>query len=136
MTWSPICARSSSAGLRTIASGLLLAALAALPACQRATAPAVATGGDAERGRALITAYDCGVCHTIPGVRGARGVVGPPLDRFGLRSYIGGVVPNTPDNLVRWIQDPRAIAPATAMPALGLAEPQARDVAAYLYELR
>jgi len=94
------------------------------------------TGGDPERGRALIAGYACGACHHIPGVRGARGVVGPPLDRFALRAYIGGRAPNTPENLVRWVQDPSALAPGTAMPAVGLDEQQARDVAAYLYQLR
>jgi cytochrome c2 len=94
------------------------------------------TGGDARAGRETIAAYQCGVCHAIPGVRGARGVVGPPLDRFALRSFIGGRVPNTPENLVRWVMDPGALAPGTAMPAVGLDEQQARDVAAYLYGLR
>ena len=114
---------------------VLLAALLATAGCER-PAPAIATGGDAARGRALIAAYQCGACHEIPGVRGARGTVGPPLTRFGLRSYIGGRAPNTPENLIRWIQDPSALAPGTAMPDMGISEPQARDVAAYLYALR
>lgn len=113
---------------------LLLAALVA--AGCGSEAPRVATGGDAQRGRALIADYHCGACHVIPGVRGARGAVGPPLTRFGLRSYVAGRVPNTPPNLIRWIQDPSALAPGTAMPAVGAGEQQARDVAAYLYTLR
>lgn len=115
---------------RRLAAALLLAS-----ACGPAP-PVVPTGGEPERGRALIASYQCGVCHTIPGVRGARGVVGPPLTRFALRSYIGGQAPNTPANLIRWIQDPSALAPGTAMPAIGVDEQQARDIAAYLYELR
>jgi cytochrome c1 len=43
-------------------------------------------------------------------------------------------LPNTPDNLVRWLRDPQAVSPQTIMPDLGLGEPQARDIAAYLYE--
>jgi cytochrome c2 len=116
---------------RHAAAAALLFALA----CERA-APVVATGGDAERGRALVAAYQCGVCHAIPGVRGARGTVGPPLAGFARRSFIGGQVPNTAENLIRWIQDPPALAPDTAMPAIGLGDAQARDVAAFLYELR
>jgi cytochrome c len=104
-------------------------------ACAR-EAPPPPTGGDPEAGRATIAAYQCGVCHTIPGVRGARGVVGPPLTGFALRSFIGGRVPNNPENLVRWVMDPSALAPGTAMPTIGLDERQARDVAAYLYRLR
>ena len=118
---------------RPAAAGLALAALLACGEGDRANA---VPGGDAERGRQLVAAYHCGACHAIPGVRGARGVVGPPLGGFARRSFIGGEVPNNPQNLVRWVEDPTAIEPRTAMPALGLDERQARDVAAYLYELR
>jgi cytochrome c len=119
---------------RTLA--VALACAATLAGCGR-DAPATAVpDGDPEAGRALVAAYQCGVCHTIPGIRAARGVVGPPLTRFALRSYIGGVVPNTPQNLVAWVMEPSALAPGTAMPSVGLDEQQARDVAAYLYQLR
>jgi cytochrome c1 len=96
----------------------------------------VPTGGNAAQGKLVIERYNCGSCHTIPGVRGARGLVAPPLFWFARRTYIGGEVPNTPDNLVRWVLSPQSIEPKTAMPALGLTEQQARDVAAYLYTLR
>lgn len=96
----------------------------------------VETGGNAERGAQLIGQFRCGACHIIPGIRGARGLVGPPLNYFGARTYVGGEVPNTPQNLVHWIQSPKSIEPGTAMPDLGLSEQQARDVAAYLYTLR
>ncbi|RIL08064.1 MAG: cytochrome C1 [Proteobacteria bacterium] len=117
------------------AAAALAAASLALAGCSR-DAPPVATGGDPARGRALVAAYECGVCHRIPGVRGARGVVGPPLAAFGLRSFIAGRIPNTPPNLVAWVTDPPRLVPETAMPALGLDDQQARDVAAYLYQLR
>jgi cytochrome c len=95
-----------------------------------------ATGGDAARGRTVVATYECGVCHQIPGVRAARGVVGPPLAAFGHRAFIGGMIPNSPGNLVRWVLDPPALDPRTAMPNLGLQEQEARDVAAFLYTLR
>lgn len=96
----------------------------------------VATGGDAARGAKLIGQFGCGSCHTIPGIHGANGVVGPPLYFFSRRTYIAGELPNSPANLVRWVLDPPAVEPKTAMPKLGLNEQQARDVAAYLYTLR
>lgn len=96
----------------------------------------VATGGNAAHGKQLIQNYGCGACHIVPGVQGARGLVGPPLLYFGQRTMIAGELPNTPDNLVRWIQNPPAIEPKTAMPDLGLTEDQAYDIAAYLYTLR
>jgi cytochrome c1 len=114
------------------------AAALALAACRdgRTGEYPVATSGDAHNGREVAGAMGCGSCHTIPGVRGAHGVVGPPLVAFGRRTYIAGELPNTPENLVRWIRDPKAVEPRTAMPTLGLSEQQARDVAAYLYTLR
>ncbi len=96
----------------------------------------VTTGGLAKRGEAVIADKNCGSCHTIPGISGAKGVVGPPLMFFGRRTYIAGQLPNQPDNLVRWIRSPQSVEPDTAMPNLGLTEQQARDVAAYLYQLR
>jgi cytochrome c len=96
----------------------------------------VDTGGRAENGAAVIERRNCGVCHTIPGVRNARGVVAAPLFWFSRRTFIAGEVPNTPANLIQWVREPQLIEPRTAMPALGLSEQEARDVAAYLYTLR
>ena len=92
-----------------------------------------ATGGDPTRGRQLLADYGCVTCHTIPGLAGARALVGPPLAQLRQRIYLGRSLPNTPDNVVRWIRDPRGIDPETAMPNLGVGEQQARDITAYLY---
>jgi cytochrome c1 len=92
--------------------------------------------GNPHRGKELIRSYACGTCHEIPGIYTARGVVGPPLLYFGRRTLIAGELPNSPDNLVRWIRDPRGVEPRTAMPALGVTSDQAHDIAAYLYTLR
>ncbi|MEO0692736.1 MAG: c-type cytochrome [Pseudomonadota bacterium] len=89
-----------------------------------------------DRGAALMIDYGCGACHVIPGVAGARGTVGPQLDGFASRAYVAGILPNTPGGLVRWLMNPTTHAPQTAMPDLGVTEPQARDMAAYLYTLR
>jgi cytochrome c1 len=94
------------------------------------------TGGDPQRAAALIQRYGCGSCHTIPGVAGAHAVVGPPLDRFALRSYIAGHLNNDAGTLVQWIQHPRRLDDRTAMPEMGVTEQDARDIAAYLYTLR
>lgn len=97
---------------------------------------AQSTGGDADRGRAVLAQYGCGACHIIPGVDGANGLVAPPLTLFAHRTFIAGEVPNTPDNLIKWIRTPQAIEARTAMPALGLSDREAHDAAAYLYTLR
>jgi cytochrome c len=93
------------------------------------------THGDPERGRLAIRAYGCATCHTVPGVPGADALVGPPLTSFAERSYVAGVLTNTPDNLVRWIRHPRQVDSLTAMPDMGVGERDARDIAAYLYTL-
>lgn len=98
-------------------------------------AETVFTGGDASRGRQVILRKSCGSCHTIPGVEGAAGLVGPPLFFFGRRTYIAGQLPNSPGNLLRWIRSPQSVERGTAMPNLGLTEQEARDVTAYLYQL-
>lgn len=94
------------------------------------------TGGDPARGKAAIGRYGCGSCHTIPGIRGANGLVGPPLAGIASRAYIAGVMQNTPDNLIQWVLDPPRVDQKTAMPKLGVADAEARDIASYLYTLR
>lgn len=93
-------------------------------------------GGDPDRGARAMIGHGCGACHTIPGVTGARGSVGPHLEGFADRAYVAGVLPNEPGGLVRWLVDPVAHSPMTAMPDLGVTEAEARDMAAYLYTLR
>jgi cytochrome c2 len=93
-------------------------------------------GGNARVGRDTIRKYGCYACHSIDGVPGARGLVGPPLDGIGNREFIAGELPNTPNNLMRWIQHPRQVEPHTVMPEMGVTEQDSRDIAAYLYTLR
>ena len=93
-------------------------------------------GGDARLGRTDIRKYGCNTCHEISGVPGARGLIGPRLDGIGQRYYIAGELPNTPDNLMLWIEHPRQVEPHTAMPEMGVTEQDSRDIAAYLYTLR
>jgi cytochrome c1 len=62
--------------------------------------------------------------------------VGPPLAGIASRAYIAGVLTNTPENMERWIQDPRAVDSLTAMPNAGVTETDARHITAYLYTLR
>lgn len=115
---------------------LFLLPLAWLAACDGGgPAPARVAGGDVVRGKLLLAQYQCGACHQIAGVAAARGQLGPPLDSFGRRSYIGGSLPNTPDMLTRWLVDPAALKPGTTMPAMGVSADDARHMAAYLYSL-
>ena len=93
-------------------------------------------GGNPENGRLLLRQFACGSCHAIPGVANAGGKVGPPLERVAHRVYLGGVLPNTPENMAVFIRAPHRIDPRTAMPDMGVSEQHARDMVAYLYTLR
>jgi cytochrome c2 len=130
-------ARESRAALLTIAV-CTASIVAACDGANEANAreAAAMTGGDPARGPALMRKYGCQTCHTIPGVVGADGLVGPPLTGIASRSYIGGVLPNAPDNMMRWISDPKAVDPLTAMPNVGVTPSDARHITAYLYTLR
>jgi mono/diheme cytochrome c family protein len=101
-----------------------------------AAEPAIASAPDAGRGKRAITQYACVTCHAIPGIVGANAPVGPPLKAIGTRGFIAGALPNTPENLVRWIRHPQVVNPKSAMPDLGVTERDARDIAAYLSTLR
>ena len=90
--------------------------------------------GDPDRGKTALTSYGCVACHTIPGVRGSNSLSAPPLIGISQRSYLAGMVENTPDNLRTWIQHPHKINPHTAMPEQGVTDQDASDMAAYLYQ--
>jgi cytochrome c len=120
---------------RVILSLLALAMVGG--ACR--TEPPAATSmvlGDSARGRQAIEKYGCGACHVIPGLRGARGKVGPALAGLADRPYLAGSLNNEPANLVEWIRWPRRIDPRTVMPNLGVTESDARDIAAFLSRAR
>ena len=90
----------------------------------------------AKRGKRAINQYGCVTCHAIPGIVGPNAPVGPPLAGVGARAMLGGVLPNTPENMVLWLRAPQQAAPLTAMPDLGVTERDARDIAAYLAALK
>jgi cytochrome c2 len=119
-----------------VAAALLATAAFAHAQSERAHPAWNVPGGDARRGHHLIAELGCGGCHTIPGVRNARGNVGPPLTAFGDRRFVAGMLENQPDNLIHWLEHPQSVVPGNAMPEMGISQAQARDIAAYLYTLR
>ncbi len=100
--------------------------------------PEIAAGGPAAEGRQLMAQKGCGSCHTIPGVPGANGAVGPNLAGIAGRTKIAGgaVANNGPDDLKKWIVDPPTLKPGTAMPKLGLNDDDATKIVAYLETLK
>ncbi|MDQ8732167.1 c-type cytochrome [Bradyrhizobium sp. LHD-71] len=92
--------------------------------------------GDPAKGRDLVAAVGCGVCHTIPGIPGATGIVGPPLTTFARRTYIAGIVPNEPTALSAWVSNAPSLLPQTAMPRLPISHDDATHIVAFLYTLQ
>ena len=113
---------------------LTLLLLLALASAARAADPP--PRGDAENGRLLLRQFGCGTCHRIPGVAAAESNAAPTLAAIRRRAYLAGMLPNTPENMVRWIREPRRIDPRTTMPDLQVSDAHARDMVAYLWGLR
>ena len=125
---------------RCFAALAAIACVALMTSCEgdnatQQTAQAT-TGGDAQRGKAAIFKYGCGSCHIIPGIREAHGLAGPPLSGIASRTYIAGVLPNTPQNMEQWLQDPPGVDEHTVMPNLHVTPQDAADIAGYLYTLK
>jgi cytochrome c2 len=118
---------------RLIAFALL--GVLAVAGCAPAKAQ-IASAGDARRGKIMITTYACGTCHQVPGVVGAHGMVGPPLDHMARRTVIAGLLPNTPPNMIQWLRAPQSVVPGNAMPDMGIGDQDARDLTAYLATLK
>ncbi len=92
--------------------------------------------GDPRQGVLALQQYACTTCHRIPGIVGAGADVGPPLGGVASRKYLAGLLPNSPENMIRWIRDPKGVSPATLMPDLKVSEEHARDMVAYLHTLK
>jgi cytochrome c len=61
--------------------------------------------------------------------------VGPSLDGLRSQRFIAGRLPNTPDNLTRFIMAPQTFSPGSAMPNLGVTDVEAQNMTAYLYSI-
>jgi len=94
-----------------------------------------ATRDPQEHARILLRQYACVACHRIPGVTGSDTLVGPPLDGIARRRLIAGRLPNTPQTMARWLREPQAVKPGSAMPDLGVTEAHAQLLADYLARL-
>jgi mono/diheme cytochrome c family protein len=91
---------------------------------------------DPQRGRRALEQYGCVGCHEIPGLVGPEARLGPPLEGIASRTMLGGVLPNSRENMVLWLRAPQAFTPHSAMPILGVTERDARDMAAFLAGLK
>jgi mono/diheme cytochrome c family protein len=118
-------------GSGAVALLVALACLGGVPLASASPSPASAQTGSAERGRELFSLY-CSICHRLEGIPSATGDIGPDLTAFEMREVIAGVLPNTPDNLARWLANPQTVKRDATMPALGLSSAQTSDLVALL----
>lgn len=86
-----------------------------------------------EGGDVLMRQYGCHSCHRIEGVVGPKVDTAPPLVDWPRRAFIAGVLPNSRENLARWIGAPRTVSPQTLMPDLGVPPAHARAMADFLF---
>ena len=109
------------------------AARVAAPGTARCEPRTDLPSSDEDAGPILLRQYACDACHVIEGVVGPRTFVGPPLRDWPRRGYIAGVLPNTRENLARFIEEPQAVSPGTLMPDLDVPPAHARAMADFLY---
>ncbi len=99
---------------------------------QRQTA---AQDPNAASGRAVFEANACVSCHTVSGTS-AHGTFGPNLSHVAGRATIAsGSVPNNPQNLRAFIDNPAHFKPGALMPAMHLNDRDLDAVTAYLMTL-
>jgi mono/diheme cytochrome c family protein len=87
-----------------------------------------------EAGKRIVTQGPCAACHTVSNTP-AQGKVGPQLDGIATRT-IAGVLPFSTDNVKKWVTNPPANKPGTAMPPYQLKDQYLDAIAAYLSTLR
>jgi len=92
-------------------------------------------GSPAAAGLRVYLLGTCIGCHTVRGVSG--GGIGPDLTHFGSRRTIaGGILPNTPENLARWVRQAPLVKPGSIMPEQKLSDAEVTALVAYLLSLR
>ncbi|HTN77921.1 MAG TPA: cytochrome c oxidase subunit II [Pirellulaceae bacterium] len=87
-------------------------------------------------GREKFESLSCVNCHAVRGTL-AVGTYGPDLTHLMSRETLAaGMVPNTREELRRWIENPQSVKPGCLMPAFGLSERDLDAVVSYLETLR
>ena len=101
-------------------------------ASHQRTPAAEPAGALATRGRELFLSTTCAMCHAVQGtVANAR--KGPVLTHVAERGTLAaGTLPNTADDMARWIRDPQQFKPGVNMPASNLSDADIAAIVAYL----
>ena len=89
-----------------------------------------------QAGRAAFVENGCGACHSMRGVPGANGEIGPDLTHVGSRLLIAGWLDGNVGNFGGWIASAQHIKPGNRMPSFDqLDGPTLRAMAAWLESL-
>ncbi len=101
---------------------------------ERQQKPPVPKTDDARKGQTLFTQKACGACHTVAGVPGALGKVGPNLTALKDRATLAsGIMENTPAKLASWIMEPKKHKPGALMILpIPVSEQESKQIAAFL----
>jgi len=90
----------------------------------------------AKHGYDVFMERTCIMCHTISGTQAGSGV-GPELTHIASRpSIAAGSLPNTRENLARWILNPQLIKPGVRMPPNALSPADMNALVDYLETLK
>ena len=104
---------------------------------QRSARPGVPETEIAKAGSEAFVTNGCAGCHTVDGNPTAIGKIGPNLSHFGSRTTLAaGILPNTPENLARWIQDPQGVKPGNMMTNQLVRPAEVEAIVAYLHRLK
>ena len=98
------------------------------------------SSADEARGRELMDVKGCGLCHRMTGVAPLQGAILPVGVAVGDMARAIRLAPDLrysrerwrPSALVAWLVDPQSVKADTLMPGMGLSEPDAKSIAAYL----
>ena len=91
---------------------------------------------DVQAGKQVFLSNSCVNCHRIGGTS-AEGSYAPDLTHLMSRDTLAsGIIPNTRENLLRWVRDPQSIKAGCLMPAFKLDEPDVERLVDYLATLR
>jgi cytochrome c oxidase subunit 2 len=98
--------------------------------------PEIADDSIAQEGAMMFVRKTCLGCHSI--MANSNEVhIGPDLSHFGSRQTIlSGMMPNTNENLTRWLQNPQKVKEGALMPDFMLSKDEVKALATYLEGLK
>ena len=90
----------------------------------------------ATHGQQVFFTSACNMCHAIAGTD-ANATLGPDLSHIASRRTLAaGTLPNDPEHMRRWLENPQRVKPGNRMPVVSLAPEDLDALVAYLGTLQ